>query len=42
MEGRPTLSFSDEDKVRTLQAHEDTVVVILWIGRYDVKKMLID
>ena len=39
MEVRPTLSFSDEDKVGTLQPHDDTLVVTLKIGRYDVKRM---
>ena len=39
MEVRPTLSFSDKDKVGTLQPHDDTLVVTLKIGRYDVKRM---
>ena len=41
-EVRPALSFSDEDKVGTLQPHNDTLVVTLRIGRYDVKKVLVD
>ena len=32
MEIRPTLSFSDEDKVETLQPHDDALVVTLRIG----------
>ena len=37
-----TLSFSDEDKVRTLQPHDDALVVTLKIGGYDVKIVLVD
>ena len=32
MEIRPALSFSDEDKVETLQPHDDALVVTLRIG----------
>ena len=39
MEVRLTLSFSDKDKVGTLQPHDDTLVVTLKIARYDVKRM---
>ena len=42
VEIRPALSFSDEDKVKTLQPHNDAVVVSLRIGGYDVKKVLVD
>ena len=42
MKIQPTLSFSNEDKVRTLQLHDDALVVTLKIGRYDVKKVLVD
>ena len=42
MEVRPALSFSDEDKVRTLQPHDDALVVTLRIGGYDVKRVLVD
>ena len=42
VEVRLALSFSDEDKVGTLQPHDDTLVVTLRIGGYDVKKMLVD
>ena len=31
MEIRPTLSFSDEDKIGTIQPHNDTLVVTLRI-----------
>ena len=36
------LSFSDEDKVGTIQPHNDTLVVTLRIGGYDVKRVLVD
>ena len=31
------LSFSDEDKIRTIQPHDDALVVMLRIEGYDVK-----
>ena len=36
------LGFSNEDKLGTIQLHDDTLVVTLRIGRYDVKKVMID
>ena len=36
------MSFSDEDKVETIQPHDDALVVTLKIGGYDVKKVLVD
>ena len=36
------LSFLDEDKLGTIQPHNDTLVVTLRIGGYDVKKVMID
>ena len=42
MEIRPTLSFSDEDKVETIQPHDDALVVTLRIGGYDVKRVLVN
>ena len=42
MEVRPALSFSDEDKVGTLQPHNDALMVTLRIGGYDVKRVLVD
>ena len=42
MEVWPALSFSYEDKVGTLQPHDDGLVVTLKIGGYDVKRVLID
>ena len=42
MEVQPALSFSDEDKVGTFQLYNDALVVTLWIGGYDVKRVLVD
>ena len=39
---RPALSFLDEDKVGTIQPHDDALVVTLRIGWYDVKRVLVD
>ena len=39
---RPALSFSNEDKVGILQPYDDALVVTLKIGRYDVKRVLVD
>ena len=36
------MGFSDEDKIGTIQPHDDTLVVTLRIAGYDVKKMLVD
>ena len=36
------LGFSDEDKVGTVQPHNDALVVTLRIGGYDVKRVMID
>jgi len=42
VEVQPTLIFLDEDKVGTKQPHDDTLVVTLKIGGYDVKRELVD
>ncbi|XP_075660259.1 uncharacterized protein LOC142630065 [Castanea sativa] len=42
MKVRPALSFSDEDKVGTLQQHDDALVVTFRIEGYDVKRVLVD
>ena len=42
MEVRPALSFSDKDKVGTLQPHDDALVVTLRIGGNAVKRVLVD
>ena len=36
------LGFSDEDKLRTIQPYDDTLVVTLRIGGYDMKGVMID
>ncbi|XP_030933865.1 uncharacterized protein LOC115959561 [Quercus lobata] len=36
------LDFLDEDKVGTIQPHDDVLVVTLRIGGYDVKRVMID
>ena len=36
------LGFSDEDKVGTIQPHDDALVVMFRIGGYDVKRVLVD
>ena len=36
------LRFSNEDKVGTIQPHDDVLVVMLRIRGYDVKRMLVD
>ena len=42
MEIQPPLSFSDEDKIGTIQPHDDALVVTLRIGGYDVKRAMVD
>jgi len=42
LEAQPALSLSDQDKVGTLQPHDDALVVTLKIGGYDVKRVLVD
>ena len=36
------MSFSDEDKIGTIQPYDDALVVILRTRGYDVKKVLVD
>ena len=36
------MGFSDEDKIRTIQPHDDALVIILRIGDYDVKRVMVD
>ena len=42
MNFRPILSFSEEDKIRTIQPHNDALLVTLRIGDYDVKRAMVD
>ena len=39
VEIRPALSFLDDDKIRTIQPHNDALVVTLKIRGYDVKRV---
>ena len=39
---QPALSFSDEDKIGTIQPHDNALVVTLRIGGYDVKRVMVD
>ncbi|XP_030941751.1 uncharacterized protein LOC115966719 [Quercus lobata] len=38
----PVLGFSGEDKIGTIQPHDDALVVKLRIGGFDVKRVLVD
>ena len=42
MEIQPALSFSDEDKMGTIQLHDDALVLTLKIGGYDVKRVMVN
>ena len=42
MKIQPALSFLDEDKVGTIQPHNDGLVVTLRIRGYDVKRVSVD
>ena len=42
MEVQSALTFSNEDKVGTLQPYDDALVVTFRIRRYDVKRVLVD
>ena len=36
------MGFSDEDKIGTIQLHDDALVITLRIGGYDVKRVMVD
>ena len=42
VEVRSSLSFSDEEMIGTIQLHDDALVVILRIGGYDMKRVMVD
>ncbi|XP_030937501.1 uncharacterized protein LOC115962766 [Quercus lobata] len=42
IEIQPALRFSDEDKIGTIQPHDDTLVVTLRIRGYNVKRVMVD
>ena len=36
------MGFLDDDKIGTIQPHNDALVIILRIGGYDVKRVMVD
>ena len=42
VEIRPALSFSNEDKIGTIQPHDNALLVTLRIEEYDVKRVMVD
>ena len=36
------IEFLDEDKIGTIQPHDDALVITLRIGGYDVKRVMVD
>ncbi|XP_030922996.1 uncharacterized protein LOC115949867 [Quercus lobata] len=42
MSFRPVLSFLEEDKIGTIQPHNDALLITLRIGDYDVKRVMVD
>ena len=36
------MGFSDEDKIGTIQPHDDALLITLRIGGYDVKRVIVD
>ena len=42
MDIQPALSFSNDDKIGTIQPYNDVLVVTLRIGGYDVKRVMVN
>ena len=42
MNFHPTLSFSEEGKIGTIQPHDDALLITLRIGDYNVKRVMVD
>ena len=42
LEGSLVMGFLDDDKIGTIQPHNDALVIILRIGGYDVKRVMVD
>ena len=42
METPLVMGFSDEDKIGTIQPHDDVLVITFQIGGYDVKRVMVD
>ena len=38
----PTLSFSEEDKIGSIQPYDDALLITLRIGDYNVKRVMVD
>ena len=36
------MGFSDEDKIGTIQTHDDALVITLQIEGYDMKRVMVD
>ena len=36
------MGFSDEDKIGTIQPHDDALMITFRIGEYDVKRVMVD
>ena len=36
------MGFLDEDKIGTIQPHDDALVITLRIGGYDVRRVMVD
>ena len=36
------MGFSDEDKIGTIQPHDDALMITLQMGGYDVKRVMVD
>ena len=36
------MGFSDENKIGTIQPHDDALVITLRIGGYDMKKVIVN
>ena len=39
---QPALSFSNEDKIRTIQLYDDALVITLRIRGYDMRRVMVD
>ena len=42
MNFHPVLSFSEEDKIGSIQPHDDAMLITLRIEDYDVKRVMVD
>ena len=42
VKNQPSISFSEKNKVGTVQPHDDALVVILRIGGYDVRRVMVN